>query len=430
LAFTTVRSATGVDFIGTPGVDVGTFFDETGMVVATASGDADIITIFNSTDIQRTTTLDGGDGADTINVGVAISDSSINGNGGADTIVLTDVVANTFVGGGNGADIIGGGTQWLSALVNGGAGNDTINVAPTIALTTIQGLDGNDVINLVGGSLNTVSINGNAGDDVIITSKVPGTLNYTLSGLNFIGGGAGNDVIDFLLATTDGGGAAFSKGFELTGGAGNDVINGSTENDTIWGNADNDTIRGAEGRDTIYAGAGKDTIGVNDSGDVITGGAGGDVYSKLAPASSTFLINSIAESAAAITGTAAAATLTFDSFTGYAFAAGDVLDISAVTNQLAGSPYTGSSSTSAVNIGGPINVATFAELKTTLDGLGLAASTSSNIRAYSFFAAVGEAGTPVESYTWIQDSINSYSSSDLLFKTAAGGFGPNSIILV
>ncbi len=432
MAFTTVRSATGVDFIGTPGVDVGTFFDETGRVVATGLGDADIITIINSTGIQRTTTLNGGDGSDTINVNTSISDSSINGNKGADAIQLSAVVANSFVGGGDGADVIGGGAQWLSSLIHGGAGNDTINAPATLALTTILGYGGNDVINLSSGSLNTVSINGNEGDDNVNGSGI----SVTLTGTNFIGGGAGNDVLNFLNATTDGGGPAMSNGFELTGGSGNDLINGSTENDTIWGNADNDTIQGNQGRDTVYAGAGKDTVNVTDSGDVITGGAGGDIFFKPGAATATFLINSIAESAAAITGTAVGGTanLTFDSFTGYTFAAGDVLNISAVTNQLAGSPYVGSSTTSAIALpgGGVLGaIADFAALKTTLDSLvGVMASDSFNIRAYNFTAAIGPAGTPVASYTWIQDSLTAYSSSDLLFQTAGGFLNGGQISLV
>ena len=425
MAFTTVRSATGVDFIGTPGVDVGIIFDETGNVTLSGLGDADVIQVNNSTLIQRTSSVNGGDGADQITFSTSISDSSINGNKGADIISLAGSVSNSFVGGGEGSDNISGGTQYLASKIEGGAGSDTILLARSLALATVNGGDGNDTITLSPFStlLNSSSINGNAGND-----KISGNgLTLTFSGANFIGGGAGDDTIDFA-GTTDGV-AGSAKGFDLTGGSGNDIINGSAENDTIWGNADNDTIQGNQGKDTIYAGAGKDTITVLDSGDVITGGAGGDIYSKAAAATSTFIINSIAESAAATTGTAAAATLTFDSFTGYAFAAGDVLNISAVTNQLAGGPYAGvSSTTTAGNIGGVFVAADFAALKTQLD-LGMyVASNSGFIQAWNFTANIAGGGN--QSYTWIQDSQSAYSSSDLLFQTAAGGFGLNAIILV
>ena len=424
MAFTTVRSATGVDFIGTPGVDVGIIFDETGNVTLSGLGDADIIQVNNSTLIQRTSSVNGGDGADLITFGTSISDSSINGNKGADKISLAGSVSNSFVGGGEGSDNISGGTQYLASKIEGGAGSDTISLAPSLALATVNGGDGNDTIRLFSGSLNSSSINGNAGND-----KIDGNgLIFTLSGTNFIGGGAGDDTINF--ADTSDGVAGFAKGSDLTGGSGNDIINGSNENDTIWGNADNDTIQGNQGKDTIYAGAGKDTINVlnSDSGDVITGGAGGDIYSKVGAATSTFIINSIDESAAATTGTAAAATLTFDSFTGYAFAAGDVLNISAVTNQLAGGPYTGASFTTAGNIGGVFVAADFAALKTQLD-LGMyAASTSGFIQAWNFTANIAGGGN--QSYTWIQDSQKAYSSFDLLFQTAAGGFNAGTINLV
>jgi Ca2+-binding RTX toxin-like protein len=429
LAFTTVRSATGVDFIGTPGVDVGIIFDETGNVTLSGLGDADIIQVNNSTLIQRTSSLNGGDGADQITfVGTSISDSSINGNKGADIISLAGSVSNSFVGGGEGSDNISGGTQYLASKIEGGAGSDTISLAPSLALATVNGGDGNDTIKLFSGLLNSSSINGNAGNDIISGNG----LTFTLSGTNFIGGGAGDDTINFA-GTTDGV-AGFAKGFDLTGGSGNDIINGSDENDTIWGNADNDTIQGNQGKDTIYAGAGKDTINVlnSDSGDVITGGAGGDIYSKVGAATSTFIINSIAESAAATTGTAAAATLTFDSFTGYAFAAGDVLNISAVTNQLAGGPYAGPTSTTGMPLLGVAATYTdFGQLKAALDALSVTASSAAGIKAYSFTTAIGPApATPAASYVWIQDSQSSYSSTDLLFQTAAGGFGANGIVLV
>jgi hypothetical protein len=439
LAFTIVRSATGVDFIGTPGVDVGIIFDETGNVTLSGLGDADVIQVNNSTLIQRTATINGGDGADQITFNVSISDSSINGNKGVDQISLVGSVSNSFVGGGEGSDNISGGRQILASKIEGGAGSDTISLAPSLALATVNGGDGNDTISYLGGFdqlLNSSSINGNAGNDIIDFNPF-NILNFNiaLSGANFIGGGANDDTINFANIITDGSAGVFAKGFDLTGGSGNDIINGSNENDTIWGNADNDTIQGNLGKDTIYAGAGKDTINVlnSDSGDVITGGAGGDIYSKVGAATSTFIINSIAESAAAVTGTAAGGTanLTFDSFTGYAFAAGDVLNISAVTNQLAGGPYTGPTSTTGMALAGVAATYTdFGQLKAALDALSVTASSVSGVKAYNFTTAIGPAATPAASYVWIQDSQSAYSSTDLLFQTAAGGFGANGIVLV
>jgi Ca2+-binding RTX toxin-like protein len=434
LAFTTVRSATGVDFIGTPGVDVGVIFDETGNVTLSGLGDGDVIQVNNSTLIQRTTSINGGDGADQITFNTSISDSSINGNMGADTIVLYGSVANSFVGGGDGSDTISGGMQYLSSIIEGGAGSDTITVTNNLASATINGGDGNDIITVnntapatiiatinggdgndkimfgMGGNqtFNNASINGNAGDDIIDGMN----LNVTLTGTNFIGGGAGNDTINFSNATTDNGAAGFARGFDLTGGSGNDVITGSSDRDAIWGNADNDTISGGTGTDTIYAGAGNDRINVEN--DRIIGGLGADDYVFVpAGGNSIFFINTVGESAAATSGTAR----TFDSFVEYSgFIAGDSLNISAVTNQLAGGVYVGAGLAASSNLGSFGPFTDFAGLKAALDlpAVVATASDTGTIRTYNFSATVaGTAGN----YLWIQDSQRAFTSSDLLFQT-------------
>lgn len=434
MAFTTVRSATGVDFIGTPGVDVGVIFDETGNVTLSGLGDGDVIQVNNSTLIQRTTSINGGDGADQITFNTSISDSSINGNMGADTIVLYGSVANSFVGGGDGSDTISGGMQYLSSIIEGGAGSDTITVTNNLASATINGGDGNDIITVnntapatiiatinggdgndkimfgMGGNqtFNNASINGNAGDDIIDGMN----LNVTLTGTNFIGGGAGNDTINFSNATTDNGAAGFARGFDLTGGSGNDVITGSSDRDAIWGNADNDTISGGTGTDTIYAGAGNDRINVEN--DRIIGGLGADDYVFVpAGGNSIFFINTVGESAAATSGTAR----TFDSFVEYSgFIAGDSLNISAVTNQLAGGVYVGAGLAASSNLGSFGPFTDFAGLKAALDlpAVVATASDTGTIRTYNFSATVaGTAGN----YLWIQDSQRAFTSSDLLFQT-------------
>ena len=413
MAFTTVRSATGVDFIGTPGVDIGVIFDETGNVTLSGLGDADVIQVNNSTTIQRTSSVNGGDGADQITFSTSISDSSVNGNKGADTIAVFGSVANSFVGGGEGSDNIFGGTQYLSSYIEGGAGSDIITVAKNLALATINGGDGNDTINspalLPGESLllNSSSINGNAGNDIINLSS----LNITVSGANFIGGGAGDDTINFFGTTTDGLAGVFSKGFDLIGGSGNDIINGSAENDAIWGNTDNDTITGGKGTDTIYAGAGNDRI--NAEFDMITGGLGADDYVLVpGPGTSSFFINAVAESAAATSGTVR----TFDSFVPYSgFVPGDILNISAVTNQLAGGLYTGGvTAATSSNLGAVGAFASFADLQASLNLGNYLVSDTGTIRTYNFNATIAGA---VGNYLWIQDSQSAYTSSDLLFQT-------------
>ncbi len=93
-----------------------------------------------------------------------------------------------------------------------------------------------------------------------------------------------NDPFDFMLMP-----------LEMSGGAGNDTLDGSVNDDQLIGNTGNDLIRGNDGRDTInlgidgsdggapsgndtaYGGAGDDTFVAGDGDDVIHGGEGDDI---------------------------------------------------------------------------------------------------------------------------------------------------------
>jgi Ca2+-binding RTX toxin-like protein len=407
LAFTTVRSATGVDFIGTSGVDVGVFFNETGAVVATGLGDADVITFNNSDGIQRTTSVQGGGGNDQITFLSSVSEASVNGNLGADIIRIFGSTANSFIGGGDGADFIDGGTQFLSSEITGGKGADRIDIAENLALATINGGEGNDTINLdtFAGTqvFNNASINGNAGNDTINALN----LDVSLSGTNFIGAGSGDDTLDFRGATTDAGAAATGTGFSLNGGSGNDLMLGSTEDDTLSGGSGNDTITGFLGEDVILAGAGNDIITA--ANDVITGGSGADTY-NFGAGTSTFRIEAVANSEAATSGTA----FTFDNFVPYGnFLAGDRLNISAVSNTLAGGALVGG--LSLANLGNRGAFADFGALKANLDAGAFGPSTTAGIQSFTFTATIN--GTAA-SFLWVQDSQSAYTSSDLLFRTS------------
>jgi len=62
----------------------------------------------------------------------------------------------------------------------------------------------------------------------------------------------------------------------MNGGAGDDEIYGSNNNDIINGDADNDTLYGFEGGDTISGGTGTDEIYGNNGNDTLNGDAGND----------------------------------------------------------------------------------------------------------------------------------------------------------
>jgi hypothetical protein len=432
LAFTTIRSASGVDFIGTDEVDVLVSFDESGIVSATGKAAADQLTFFNSTGVQRTTSVNGGKGIDIITVGTSMSEGSVNGNEGADDIFIGGVLANSFLGGGAGADLIEAGDTILASLVTGGAGADVLTLGVTLSLASANGGDGNDTIDLFNGTLgnkfNQSSINANAGNDFIDGRG----LNVLLTGTNFIGGGSGDDTIDFTGAINA---AVGNVGFELTAGSGNDLIIGSLENDIISAGQDNDTLTGAAGSDILKGGGGNDRFNLFGNDDV-TGGGGSDLYFGAGAENYTYFINAISDSAATTSGK----TPTFDIYGNAAsFVSGAAeLNIEAVTNTLAGGPYVGaffdanvrvlSTNGAVVGAGIAAPIATYAAgtdvfsaLKTTLDalvtapnGVPVVGSTPVQIEAYAFNIDVGGV---LSSYLWINDSQKAYTSSDLMFQT-------------
>lgn len=177
-----------------------------------------------------------GNGNDSINLGATtkaiLTQTLINGSGGADTIT-----------GGAGPDEI-----------YGGSGNDSID-----------------------GGLGVDSISGGLDNDTVsyVTRSTPLTIN----------------ILD-LLANDGAAGEGDWVGFGTTdvesimGGSGNDIITGNSLGNYISGGAGADSIHGMDGSDTVVGGAGGDSIyGDNDADfifardgefDVIDGGAGID----------------------------------------------------------------------------------------------------------------------------------------------------------
>jgi Ca2+-binding RTX toxin-like protein len=136
----------------------------------------------------------------------------------------------------------------------GGAGNDTLYV------------DAADTV-----------INGGTGTDIVIMLEAAAlSLDLGANSVEWVYGNAGADHLD---ASTLGQGAV------IYGGAGDDIITGSSYNDDLRGDAGNDTIRGGIGNDVIFGGAGADRLYGGDGDDtlfidhadtVVDGGTGYD----------------------------------------------------------------------------------------------------------------------------------------------------------
>ena len=149
---------------------------------------------------------------------------------------------------GNGADVISAALSNNNVVVYGGAGDDTIS-----------GGAGNDF--LVGGS-GADTINGGAGDDIILFDAQ----DLERGGIN---GGAGYDLAiyadDSVAVNLDLGDYQIEA---AAGGAGNDVLVGTADDNLLLGAAGDDSLSGGDGNDLLIGGEGDDTL---------NGGAGNDI---------------------------------------------------------------------------------------------------------------------------------------------------------
>ena len=160
-------------------------------------------------------TLQGGQGNDYIDVDAADT-SIINGNLGDDQI---------FVGG---SDVLGNTTIVSNSSIYGGQGNDTIKLYGEITNNLIDGGLGDDTIN--GSAASGFAAYGNEGNDSLLGGN----------GDDDLQGGFGNDTIH-------GGQGADT----LIGGVGNDIILGGQGDDTITGGKGADTMTGGDGNNNF-----------------------------------------------------------------------------------------------------------------------------------------------------------------------------------
>ena len=271
MAFSTIPGTGGAPdvFVGTSGVDSITITNVNNAVDLKALASDDNITFDNAAGVVNGYTLLGGSGNDTFtsNTTTLAAASRINGNEGNDRITLNAFngvsVTDTTVVGGKGNDTIVLTGSLNSSLVNGNLDDDTITTAGA-SNSSVFGGQGVDTININGITVLTV-INGDKENDTI---NVAGSVNQST-----INGGDGNDTVNLLAGIT-----AFADS-SVFGGDGIDTLNGTAVGDfglVLSGDAGNDVINGGGGADSLFGGIGNDQILGRAGADTITGGVGAD----------------------------------------------------------------------------------------------------------------------------------------------------------
>ena len=141
---------------------------------------------------------------------------------------------------------------WLSTTGNlfvaGTAGKDVVSVARVVR-----------TINKVKTPFIVVKLNGTVVGDFAES---------VVSGRVLVRGLGGNDTITVAATVT--------RGADVYGGPGNDVLTGGAGNDMLFGEDGNDKLVGAKGNDMLVGGTGNDTLTDGVGTNVLIGGAGLD----------------------------------------------------------------------------------------------------------------------------------------------------------
>src|SRR6476661_2929404 len=94
-------------------------------------------------------------------------------------------------------------------------------------------------------------------------------------------GFSGNASFDYTLSDgslTDIGNVTVAVGTNLSGGNGDDLLNGTAGNDNLTGGTGQDTLNGSAGNDTLNGGNGADKLTGGTGNDILTGGSASDTF--------------------------------------------------------------------------------------------------------------------------------------------------------
>jgi Ca2+-binding RTX toxin-like protein len=197
-------------------------------------------------------------------VGMAGNDTLIGG-GLADTLygglgddILKGGLGKDILYGGDGNDTLqpGGGTD--GDLVYGGTSAQAENcpATATLAIATV----GTACANVASSGVNTLDFSDNV-PAVVVSGGIPTMVGVSCDlSQTCTAGALGVLTTNGSVCGVAGQNVAWSNIANLTGGAGDDILNGDNNANSIKGGSGNDTIMGMGGNDTIYGEAGDDTI--------------------------------------------------------------------------------------------------------------------------------------------------------------------------
>jgi Ca2+-binding RTX toxin-like protein len=179
---------------------------------------------------------------------------TIRGTSLNDTIYLTNSAGRVGV-------LLNGSTESINMAITGGSGSVRVSNVAAISIRSIriEGLEGNDRLSAAVAPVG-VTIDGGAGSDLLYGSTFRDSLfagNDAATDTNTFHGLGGNDL--------------------FFGGNGTDVMNGGADVDTMFGGAGNDTLIGRGGNDVLNGGQGDDTLRGDGGDDTLRGDAGNDL---------------------------------------------------------------------------------------------------------------------------------------------------------
>lgn len=264
---TTGRSGLSLEVRSTS--TLGTLMAGGGTVTVTGAGALTLGSFGGATLLNGSATT----GALTFTVPVGVSVQSGSGN---DTITLGGGGLSVLTGGGDDT-VVGGGNVSATTTLTGGTGNDLLTVTSSLGATSLNRVSQFETIRLADGSSYSWTPSGgsaHATDTTNVTldaSALTGGSTLTFVGVSISGhamtitGGTGNDSVD--------GGSLDDS---LIGGDGNDTLGGAGGNDTVLGGVGNDTLYGHGGTDNLVGGLGNDFLGGDSENDTLDGGLGAD----------------------------------------------------------------------------------------------------------------------------------------------------------